>query len=232
MAQRRVFVPELGEVILAKRRGTRNLRLSITARGEIRVGMPLWAPYVAGIAFAKSRSDWIKSRMNKYDPIVLNEGMLIGKAHRLHFGHGSSSPSGRIKSATIEITGNLPFDDHSVQAKARATAERALRSEAALLLPQRLRTLATKHGFSYRSVRVRKLTSRWGSCSHDRSISLSYYLIQLPWRLIDYVLLHELVHTKHLNHGTDFWETFERVLPDARSLRRDIKMHNPRLEPS
>lgn len=232
MPQRRVFIPEIGEVILAKRRGTRNLRLSITAKGEIRVGMPNWVPYTAGVTFAKSRADWIASRIRQYEQIVLGEGMLIGKAHRLHFRYGAKAPTSRIKPTTIEITGNLAFDDQSVQAKALVAAERALRAEATQLLPQRLRTLAVKHGFSYKTVRVRKLTSRWGSCSHDQTISLSIYLIQLPWRLIDYVLLHELVHTRHLNHGADFWKTFERALPDARALRKDIKTHKPRLEPS
>lgn len=232
MPQRRVIIPEIGEVTLAKRRGAKNLRLSITAKGEVRVSMPSWTPYTVGIAFAKKRQAWIINHLQAYGETPLREGMLIGKAHRLHFRQSQNPPKGRLTASTIEITGNLPYSNQITQTKVRAVAERALREEAALLLPQRLRTLAAKHGFSYKEVRVRKLTSRWGSCSRDRTISLSFYLIQLPWQLIDYVLLHELVHTEHLNHGADFWKAFESALPDARRLRKDIKTHKPRLEPS
>jgi hypothetical protein len=55
--------------------------------------------------------------------------------------------------------------------------------------------------------------------------------MQLPWQLIDYVLLHELTHTKHLNHGDDFWQEFLRHEPAAKALRKIIKTHKPILEP-
>ena len=233
MPQRRVIIPEIGEVVLAKRRGARNLRLSITAKGEVRVSMPSWTPYVAGISFAKSRSDWILQHLERIRPLLLREGMLIGKAHRLHF-RPTASPEvrTRVTLSSIEVSTGLAPEDAKVQSKAAIAAERALRAEAGRLLPQRLRVLADQHGYSYREVRIRKLTSRWGSCSHRKTITLSYYLMQLPWPLIDYVLLHELVHTEHLNHGADFWAAFEESLPGAKILRKQIRAYNPRLVPS
>lgn len=233
MPQRRVIIPEIGEIILAKRRGARNLRLSVTAKGEVRVSMPSWTPYAAGINFARGRADWILKHLQNYQPLLLIEGMRIGKVHRLHFNKAASSATRtRVTSASVEINTSLPFDDQLVQAKAVAAAERALRVEASHLLPQRLAGLARQQGYKYKEVRVRKLTSRWGSCSHQKVISLSYYLMQLPWPLIDYVLLHELIHTEHLNHGPDFWAAFERSLPGAKKLRKEIRAHKPRLEPS
>jgi predicted metal-dependent hydrolase len=76
-------------------------------------------------------------------------------------------------------------------------------------------------------VQIRKLTARWGSCSSAKVITLSYYLMQLPWPLIDYVLLHELSHTEHMNHGSDFWGKFESVLPGAKVLRKEIRTYKP-----
>src|SRR5213075_157516 len=97
-----------------------------------------------------------------------------------------------VKNPHIVITSNLPLESVDVQAKAQKAAERALKVEAENLLPQRLKILAERHNFSYKDVKIRKLTSRWGSCSNAKNIRLSYYLIQLPWPMIDYVLLHEL----------------------------------------
>jgi predicted metal-dependent hydrolase len=232
MPQRRVNIPEIGEVVLAKRRGARNLRLSITAKGEVRVSMPSWSPYAAGVSFARSRANWINKHLQDYSPINLRDGMLIGKAHRLHFVSVKGQViKTKVAASMIEIRCGLPFDDPQVQAKAATAAERALKAEAEHLLPQRLRALAHQHGYSYKDVRIRKLISRWGSCSNDKTISLSYYLMQLPWPLIDYVLVHELIHTRHLNHGPDFWAAFEAAIPGAKNRRKQLRSHKPRLEP-
>ncbi|MDR0834242.1 MAG: M48 family metallopeptidase [Candidatus Symbiothrix sp.] len=80
-----------------------------------------------------------------------------------------------------------------------------LASLAKLSLPKQLADIAQAHGFTYLSVKTRKSKTRWGSCSSKKTISLSYYLLLLPQHLIDYVLLHELCHTVHMNHGPAFW---------------------------
>ena len=232
MAQRIVDIPQIGRVVLSKRRGARHIRLSVTAAGVVRVGLPHWAPYSAGVEFAKSRADWIKKHSETHRTTPLEDGHHIGKAHQLHFFNnpGASKITSRITGSEVKITSAASWDDEAVQAKARQASERALKQEAKTLLPQRLDQLATKNGFSYKDVHIKKLTSRWGSCSATGSISISYYLVQLPWPLIDYVLLHELVHTKHLNHGADFWARFELALPGAKNLRKQIKAHKPRVE--
>ena len=67
-----------------------------------------------------------------------------------------------------------------------------LRAEAKKILPARVRELALKHGFSYRNVSFRHQKSRWGSCSHRNSLSLSFELVRLPPELCDCIILHEL----------------------------------------
>jgi predicted metal-dependent hydrolase len=233
MAQKTVFVPSVGEVILSKRRGTTHLRISINAAGKVRVGLPSWTPYATGIAFVKSKSDWISKQLAQHALDPLKEGDLVGKSHRLHFifNPQATGITTRINSSTIYITSDMAYDNPSVQAKTMAAAERALKAEAIKLLPQRLKLLALKNGFNYKDVRVRKLTARWGSCSSTKVITLSYYLIQLPWPLIDYVLLHELTHTQHMHHGSRFWDRFKQVLPTARMLQKEIRSYRPIVKP-
>jgi predicted metal-dependent hydrolase len=229
MAQKTVFVPEIGEVILSKRKGASYMRLSINATGKIRVGMPYWTPYQAGIVFVKSKSAWIKSHLAQYSIRKLAPGDLIGKSHRLHyvFAEGIYEITTRVKDNQVIVTTGLSLNDMRVQNKIMNACEKALKKDAQQLMPQRLQYLALKYGFSYREVSVRKLTGRWGSCSNKSDITLSYYLIQLPWKLIDYVLLHELVHTKHMHHGKDFWDEFKRILPNAKQLQKEIRAYKP-----
>jgi len=231
MPQKALHVAGLGEISVYKRKNSRNLRLTITPHGQVKVSIPYWTPYAVGAAFAKSRADWIKQRQQTHKIPRLNPGALIGKTHHLYFRRvpGLANTRTRVADSVVSVISPLPFEDPSVQAIAYSACERALKLEAEAILPKRLSVLAEQHGYRYRKVRVRKLTSRWGSCSSKNDISLSYFLIQLPWELIDYVIIHELVHTKHLNHGSDFWQAFEKALPATRTRRKQLKNHQPTL---
>ena len=234
MAQRVVVVPGVGQVLLVKRRGSKNLRLSISQQGQVRVSLPVWVPYAAGVAFAESRSAWLKKQLLNSRQPVLNNGDYIGKLHRLRLRRSSRQgpPKSRVSATTIDVISYSPFSSPAVQAVIKQACERALKRQADHLLVSRLEELAKSHGFHYKNIRIRRLSSRWGSCSSDNIITLSYFLIQLPWPLIDYVIVHELVHTRYLHHGPDFWTEFTRVLPEARGLQKQIRRYKPRIEPT
>lgn len=216
-------------VTVFKRRRSRSLRLSITAAGDVRVSIPFWATYSSGVSFAKSRLGWILEQRQM--PELLTEGQVIGKSHSLRFRVSARAikPSSRLEPALVIITHPLAVTSAAagVQAVAERAAIRALRKEATSVLPNRLRRLAAEYGFSYADVTIKQLTSRWGSCDQQQHIALNLFLMQLPWELIDYVLLHELVHTRHLHHGEDFWKALEAVAPGAKKLRTEIHKHKP-----
>ena len=95
--------------------------------------------------------------------------------------------------------------------------------EARELLLARLRQLAEKHGFSFSRASIRRQRTRWGSCSAANAISLNVKLALLPAELRDFVIVHELVHTKVKNHGRKFWQRLESLVPGARELDRQLK---------
>lgn len=234
MATKIVEIPEIGQITLYKRRGNRSLRLSVSADGEIRVSLPSWVPYKAGEQFARSKADWIAAhRQPKTEG--LKHGQAIGKAHRLHFEPSAMATrvSTRLNQNRIHITHPPAYQTlhPEVQKAAQTASIRALRKEAEQLLPQRLRDLARQTGYTYSSVGVKQLKSRWGSCSAKQEIVLNLFLMQLPWHLIDYVILHELAHTKVMRHGPPFWRELERHVPRARALRKEISNHHPILTP-
>ena len=99
------------------------------------------------------------------------------------------------------------------------------RAEARRILVDRLAELARQYGFTYERVRVANQQSRWGSCSGRNTISLNLQLLFLPADLRDYVILHELVHTRHKHHGPAFWRELERYIADSTALRRRLRSH-------
>ncbi len=233
MAQRKVLIDGLGQVILAKRRGSKHIRLSVNARGDVRINVPYWLPYEAGIQFALSRREWLDNQRRQQPKLQINHGSRIGKAHQLEFVESKALRS-TIKNNVIRV--GLPTASHhldlDVQKAAMRASEKALKIEAEKLLPQRLKTLALAHDLHYSSVKIKKMHSRWGSCSNKAEITLSYYLIQLPWHLIDYVIMHELSHTVYLDHQPKFWQTLERFLPNVKQLRKEIKNYRPVIMPA
>lgn len=233
MSTKQVSIPEIGSVTLYKRRGNRSLRLSIGSSGEIRVSLPYWLPYAAGEQFVRSKAPWIAA--NKAQSAVLQHGQGIGKAHRLYFDQHMTTGKVQTRVAANEIRVSVPASqsatDHTVQAAAQRASIRALRKEAEVLLPQRLQALSQQAGLDYTNVSIKQLKSRWGSCNTRKEITLNLFLMQLPWQLIDYVLVHELAHTKVMQHGRPFWQEMERHLPHAKELRRQMSLHQPILTP-
>ena len=118
----------------------------------------------------------------------------------------------------------MDFSQVPVQELLRNAIIRALKKSAQTYLPPLLDELANRYGFSYKRVKITGSKSRWGSCSAMGSINLSCYLMLLPPHLMDYVLLHELTHTREMNHGPQFWEILNDLTEGkARALRAELK---------
>ena len=192
--------------------------------------MPYLVPYSAGVRFLTSHIEWVLSEIAKNKSQALTDGQRIGKMHTLHF-VASSAKSARVSSTKIlvPLSGSEQWSDAAVQVRAIKAAERALRHEAEIVLPPRLQDLAKTHGIDYASVRVKKLKSRWGSCDSHKNIVLNLYLMQLPFELIDYVLCHELAHTKHMDHSAAFWSYLDSLVPNAKKLRAQLKPYKTSL---
>ena len=230
MSVKQIEVDSIGMVSMYKRKGAKNIRLSIAHNGDIRLTLPMWAPYSAGVDFLKQHIDWIQEQRPIEKMII--QGHPVGKAHHIHFDRSSGdSVTTRLTSNQVRIL--LPIgmrSDHAeAQKAARSAAVRALKKEATRLLPQRTKLLAQNFGYSYQSITIKQLKGRWGSCSDKQELTFNCYLMQLPWELIDYVILHELAHTKVMAHGPIFWEEMARTIPHVQRIRKTIKQHKPTL---
>ena len=93
-------------------------------------------------------------------------------------------------------------------------------------LEERIKKLADKFGFVYNKVTIRNQKTRWGSCSGKNNISLNMQLLNLLPALIDYVILHELVHTKIKNHSPHFWRSLDRYVGNAKAIDKELKKYS------
>jgi len=100
------------------------------------------------------------------------------------------------------------------------------KKEASKVLVQKLEEIAEEHGYCYNRVSIRNQKTRWGSCSSNNNISLNVKLTQLPDTLRDFILLHELVHTRVKNHGKEFWSEITKVEPRARELAKQVNQQS------
>ena len=96
------------------------------------------------------------------------------------------------------------------------------RAEARKKLVNRLNELSKQHGFNYNKVFLRNQKTRWGSCSAKNNINLNMKLMRLPDEMIDYVLLHELLHTRIKNHTNGFWTELNKLVEDAKGMSKKL----------
>ena len=100
--------------------------------------------------------------------------------------------------------------------------------EAKEKIEKRTKELALRHGFDFGTLKIRRQKTRWGSCSYKNNISLNAKLGLLPDELSDYVIVHELMHTRHKNHSKDFWHDMDSITPGAKKL--DARLREYHLE--
>jgi predicted metal-dependent hydrolase len=112
-----------------------------------------------------------------------------------------------------------------LNADLRPIVEAHLRGLAERELPPRVTALAQLHQLTVHRVTVRNQRSRWGSCSRRRTISLNWRLIQTPAFVQDYIILHELMHLRQMNHSARFWLEVKTVCPDYEQAERWLKQH-------
>lgn len=99
------------------------------------------------------------------------------------------------------------------------------RTEAKAIIINKLNELSEKYGFGYNRVYIRNQRTRWGSCSHLKNISLNMNLVRLKPELMEYVILHELVHTRIKSHCKKFWSELDKYVGNARQLDKTLNKH-------
>lgn len=211
-----------GEIQLRISRRARRLRIDVSARRGVVVVIPEGTPQDVVRRFVAEKREWIRRARTRIEEQAGAELQPAGppvpnsldlRALRCEY----TVKTRAADRARVEVDGNL-LRVHGPReaARIRATLANWLKGTARTHLVPRLDMLADEHGFAYQRASVRGQRTRWASCSSRGTISLNYKLLFLPPALVDHVLLHELAHTRHLNHSQRFWDLLARLDPHWR----------------
>jgi predicted metal-dependent hydrolase len=218
---------EFGKVTVRRSARASQVRIRVAPDGTLRASLPLYAPLFLVKRLLKSSRDELRTMLNEHrTEVTFTDGMLIGKSHTLVV-RPTTQRATTVERHGQQIIVSLPtshtLDDHHVVEKIRTVMLAALRIEARSYLPKRLKFLAEQLGYSYSRIRFSHASGRWGSCSTSGTISLNIALMKLPFELIDYVLIHELSHTKQMNHSPEFWQLVAQGDPAYKQHRSLLK---------
>lgn len=219
-------------VELRRRKGTRHLRLSYTLENCIVVSKPWHCSERACLKFIEQNRDWVEGQISaapevvgvgewfEQSPWLSAAGLRLRVAMQLS---GSRRAYCQIDEEEAKIGIHMPHgaDDEMLQKLVRKFAKEAL--------SERATELAKRHGLKFGGLSVRNQSSRWGSCSSKRMISLNWRLILADPSLQDYVILHELAHLTEMNHSKRFWELLDTYDPNRRKHEADLAALTPEI---
>lgn len=220
---------EFGEITIRRSMRSSSVKISVSPQGSLRASLPSYAPLFMLKRLVNSSRAQLRKMMEQSKPAYeISDGAKIGKSHHIAIINAKSSTVKRYKQQiSVLLAPGDTVNDPIIAKQIRTEVTAALRIEAKSYLPKRLRYLADNLGFDYDRVRFSHASGRWGSCSTSGTISLNIALMKLPFELIDYVLVHELSHTKQMNHSAKFWLLVEKGDPSYKLHRRLLKSHSP-----
>ena len=227
------FLPSIGEVQFLPSATARYIRISLKPFCGIRVTVPKRTSILQALSFVETKTDWIlraQSRMIEHEKrrVIFTPDTDFSVKNRklklLPWKSGKFRAQLTKDTLTIFYPNDIEISSDKAQETIRNYITETLREEAKEYLPHRTEQLAAEHGFSYCGVTVKNISSRWGSCSAKNHINLNINLIQLPQHLSDYVIIHELTHTIHKNHGPLFWQALNKITNGkAKQLSSELK---------
>ena len=225
-----VLLPDVGNVTFSQNHRSRRLKLSVRSNQKILVSFPTYVTFSEAARFAEKHKNWIIGQQKKYQNHagkITPEFPVKTRFHTVNIQPGGERFS--VKQKKFEITVSYP-QNFSVSNKEvgeyfTRIMDGIYRWEARRYLPVRLSELAAKHNLPFNKVSIRNNTSNWGSCSSRNNISLNLKLMKLPDHLIDFILLHELAHTRVKNHGPEFWKLLDNLSNgQAQKLTKELKL--------
>jgi predicted metal-dependent hydrolase len=228
--------------LTVERRAVKHARLRVCEDGRVRLFVPNEFTEADVDSLLQKKAGWIERQREFFiahtgDAPTPKEGevLLFGDMYRW-------VPEANGGSGGVDRTAKVVREAGALGDKVRR--QRWLRKFAGKYLRERVERLAAKHGFRYGCCFVLSQRTRWGSCSKKRNVSLNWRLISAPEYAIDYVILHELVHTRVMDHSHCFWVHLHAVCPEhkraiawlnanrptANLNRRPVEGRDPRCE--
>jgi predicted metal-dependent hydrolase len=212
-------------LVFVRHRRARRYILRVLPDGTLRVTVPRWGSQREARQFVTKSQTWVERqrarqaaqpapdrRWRAGRPVLVD-----GQPQELSLDWHGGLPVVSCGAARVPLRGEVDPDD------LRVHVERWLYGVARQQLPPALVARAETHGLVVRRISIRDQQSRWGACSRRGTVTLNWRLVQVPPFVRDYVLLHELMHLREMNHSARFWRLVARACPDYQEARRWLR---------
>ena len=212
-------------VVKHSTRRKRSIKVEVHPDNTVEVVAPIRTPQRAIDTLLETKNDWIQKRLqfnqdhaDKLKPKTFKDGEAF-------YYMGSSYP---LKLTTEKKPG-VWFQDGNLMVHPKKNTAKTLEAWykqcAYDILLDRVDVFAKQLQLQPQNMRIKRMKTRWGSCSSAGNINLNWALVMAPLPVMDYVVIHELCHLKHMNHSKTFWNLVESVCPDYKEYTKWLKDH-------
>ncbi len=207
------------ELIRSERK---TVEIKVGLDGKVTVRAPIRASKKYIDEFVLSKTQWIEAaqekmrkRLDERKKADLSKVRFLGKEYQ---------SVSREDAKKVKFDGKrFIFPQNRTEDERKKLLTAWYKKESRRIFEQRLEHLSKATGTSYSKLRISGARTRWGSCTSEGVISLSWKLIMAEGRAIDYVILHELAHTIEMNHSDDFWSIVEGWMPAYKDIKKYLQ---------
>ena len=209
-----------------KRQKRRTLSVAVK-QGKVTVSAPLKMPLADIERFLLEKADWINRKIAEYNrkrelfADVLDYKVVLVKGERY-----KTVLSDKVKRIAFAENELLLPQKYNGALNAEKAIGSFFRKTAQVKLKEMLDEATEKTGLSYNGFSLTNAKGKWGSCDGENNIMLNWRLYMLSPRLIDYVMVHELCHTVHHNHSSEFWAKVAEFYPNYKNARKELKTNS------
>lgn len=211
-------------IVIRKHRQSRRMIIRYQPLQQaVGLTLPRYVSIKQGLHFIEEKRSWIERQMQEHaKPIALTHGQII-PVLGVHYTLKHVGGRGVVRIVGEEI--HVPGDEAFMARRVREWLKEQAREEIARIAQER----ALQLGVKYKKIGLRDTSTRWGSCSHDGSLSFSWRLVFAPHEILDYVVSHEVAHIREHNHSDAFWALVSRLYPDYKHAERWLKDYGHQL---
>ncbi|MGE0091753.1 MAG: M48 family peptidase [Bacteroidia bacterium] len=234
-------LPGIGTFTVTRNIRSKGIKISVHHKRGVSVTIPLFCSYSDASMFVQQKRDWIENALHKQTEKAKRFETPLENGSIIHLINGSiilvqlepptTNPNKQNPSVTIKRSAN-GFSVHAQSGLPRELLvkgiNRAVRESAKEYIPERVKLLSRSTGLVPEKIYLKNNKTNWGSCSAKGNINLNIHLMRLPSILCDYVILHELAHLRHPNHGKEFHEFVNQLcLGREREFAKALKGYRP-----
>ena len=217
---------DIDQLIRSKRK---TIALIVRPDGSLLIRAPLRASNDSIREIVALNIQWIEKKQAQTRTVIPTARQYVTGESFEYLGNAYPLEIANVNNKSLFLEDGKFILSESAQEDAEFIVTQWYREQAKEILAERVNFYASQYGFQYTRIGITSARTRWGSCSATGSLNFSWRLIQAPLEIVDYVVVHELVHTVVHDHSHKFWKKVEKIMSDFKERRKWLRKNGYRL---